>query len=207
MLGTAKFQVNSSDMRLSFKMKLKQLDIVLVTKIYKEHMVIDFPKEELKPLDMILKLIEENRYEAMGLYDGDLLTGYVFIVRIDNSYLLDYIAIFPEYRNDGKGSNLLSLLAEHLDDADSIIVEVENPKYTDDGALADLQTRRIGFYKRNGCRDTGLRVSCFGAKFIILEMGANSIESVDKTWELYEAFYRSFLPEDKFIGNVYRILK
>lgn len=188
-------------------MKLKQLDIVLVTKIYKEHMVIDFPKEELKPLDMILKLIEENRYEAMGLYDGDMLTGYVFIVRIDNSYLLDYIAIFPEYRNDGKGSNLLSLLAEHLDDADSIIVEVENPKYTDDGALADLQTRRIGFYKRNGCLDTGLRVSCFGAKFIILEMGANSIESVDKTWELYEAFYRSFLPEDKFIGNVYRILK
>jgi hypothetical protein len=38
-------------------------------------------------------------------------------------------------------------------------------------------------------------------------MGANTIESVDKTWELYEAFYRSFLPEDKFIGNVYRILK
>ncbi len=43
-----------------------------------------------------------------------------------------------------------------------------------------LQTRRIGFYKRNGCTDTGLRVKCFGVPFIILELDKSRIRSEAK---------------------------
>ena len=35
-------------------MNLKQLDEKEITKLYNEHMVIDFPKDELKPLNMII---------------------------------------------------------------------------------------------------------------------------------------------------------
>ena len=39
-------------------MELRLLEVNQVGKLYKEHMVFDFPKDELKPLNMILKAVE-----------------------------------------------------------------------------------------------------------------------------------------------------
>ena len=186
-------------------MELKLLDEHTVQSIYNEHMVIDFPKDELKPLPMILKAMKESWYEPLGVYDATKLIGYVFVIRMQNSYLIDYLATFPEVRNKGKGANLLSLLKTHLSDADSIIGEVEDPAYTPDEEQAALQQRRIGFYKRNGCYDTGLRVECFGMKYIILESGSTNL-SADEAWKLYGDFYRSFLPKEKFDNCIHRII-
>ncbi len=185
-------------------MELRLLVTNQVGKLYKEHMVFDFPKDELKPLAMILKAIDEDRYEPLGLFDGEGLIGYVFVVKLGNDYLVDYLATFPEYRNKGKGANLLGLLDEYLKDANSIIGEVEDPLYTLDEEVAALQERRINFYKRNGCKDTGVRVECFGVKYIVLETGKGKGHSTEEVWQLYESFYRSLLPEDKFIKNIKR---
>jgi hypothetical protein len=147
---------------------LQRLDNIQISKLYQEHMIIDFPKDELKPLKMILKSVEDGFYDCFGLFDEGTMVGYTFMVKIDNSYLIDYIAIFPELRNNGIGANLLTIIDEQLETADRIFGEVEDPDYTDDESQKDLQTRRLNFYLRNNCRDTGLRVDCFGVKYTFL---------------------------------------
>ena len=168
-------------------------------------MIIDFPKDELKPLNMILKAVEDGFYDSFGLFDEDTMVGYTFMVKLDNNYLIDYIAIFPEFRNKGIGANLLTIIDEHLETANRIFGEVEDPAYTQDEAQKTLQTRRLNFYLRNSCRDTDLRVDCFGVKYIILEAGKTHFKDKDEVWKLYERFYKSFLPEDKFNKNIKRL--
>ncbi len=186
-------------------MKLQLLNNVQIEKLYQKHMVKDFPKDELKPLKMILKSVEEGFYDCFGLYDDNTMVGYTFMVKLDNSYLIDYIAIFPELRNNGIGANLLTIIDEDLETADKIFGEVEDPNYTDNLAQKELQARRLNFYLRNGCRDTGLRVDCFGVKYIILEAGKTHFKNKDEVWNLYERFYKNFLPKDKFEKNIKRI--
>ena len=186
-------------------MHLKILDSKEISNLYQEHMVIDFPKNELKPLNMILKSVEEGFYDCFGLYDEEEMVGYTFMVKLESSYLIDYIAIFPDCRNNGIGGNLLSIINDRLENADRIFGEVENPAYTENESQRNLQTRRLNFYLRNGCQDTGLRVDCFGVKYIILEAGKNHFKDKDEVWTLYEKFYRTFLPADKFNKNIMRL--
>lgn len=187
------------------RMKLQRLDENQITKLYQEHMVVDFPKDELKPLNMILKSVQEGFYDCFGLFENEKIVGYTFMVKQENSYLIDYIAIFPEHRNKGVGANLLTLIDDYLGDADRIIGEVEDPAYTDDEEQKTLQTRRLGFYLRNNCYDTGLRVECFGVKFIILEAGNKKCRDKDEVWDLYSLFYKKFLSEERFEKNIWRI--
>ena len=186
-------------------MKLQRLNEDQITELYKEHMVIDFPKAELKPLKMILKSLEEGFYDCFGLFEEDKMVGYTFMVKLDNSYLIDYIAIFPELRNKGIGANLITLIDDYLETADRIIGEVEDPVYTDDEAQKELQTRRLNFYLRNNCKDTNLRVECFGVHYIVLEAGKKHCKDKDEAWNLYKGFYKSFLSEDKFNKNIKRL--
>ena len=187
-------------------MYLKLLDKQQIEHIYYNHMVSDFPKNELKPLSIILQSINLGFYKCLGVFDEDIIEGYVFLVKLNNTYLIDYIAIFPELRNMGVGSNLLTLINEYLTTADYIIGEVEDPAYTEDKEQKILQKRRLGFYLRNNCIDTGLRVECFGVNYIILtsDTQINNINK-DAIWDMYSDFYKRFLTDDKFEKNIKRI--
>jgi GNAT superfamily N-acetyltransferase len=185
-------------------MKLEHIGNSIVERIYKERMVIDFPKDELKPLGVILDAIDSGRYECLGLFDGDNMIGYVFLVKLNKDYLVDYLAIYPDKRNAGAGSVMVNRLADYLKDADNIIVEVENPDYADDEDQEDLQSRRLSFYLRNGCSDTGLRAKTFDVPFRVLSMGEGSCNDVDALWELYESFNKEVLPNEMFEKNIKR---
>ena len=70
-------------------MELIQLNKDRVSSIYEERMVHDFKKDELKPLRMILKAMDEGIYESLGLSDGERLLGYTFLVKQGKRYLVD----------------------------------------------------------------------------------------------------------------------
>ncbi|MBO6239556.1 MAG: hypothetical protein J6O61_01740 [Butyrivibrio sp.] len=53
-------------------MRLERLTKGQVEDIYKNKMTVDFPKSELKPLDAILKAIDKDIYEPLGLVSGVL---------------------------------------------------------------------------------------------------------------------------------------
>ena len=184
---------------------LEQLNKKQVENIYNERMIIDFPKAELKPLNILYNAIDNGIYEPLGLFDDDNLIGYAFLVKNNHDYLVDYLAVSPNQRNLGSGSIMVRLLPDYLKDAETIIAEIENPVYAETEAAKLLQTRRFSFYTRNSCSDTGLRVKCFGVPFMILRWGKKENEDLDTLWNLYQSFYRLMLPQDMFKKNIMRM--
>ena len=182
-------------------MHLKTLTKDQLSDLYNDRMREDFPPSELKPLFVILDAVDKGIYEALGLYDGEEIVGYSCLVKQGNDYLVDYLAIYPEKRNGGIGSILVKLLSEHMDSTGNIIGEVEDPKYARNEDDRKLRIRRMDFYLRNGCFDTGVRAKCFGVEFIILRMDKKKLEK-QKCWDIYSAIYRSILPKDMYDENI-----
>ena len=182
-------------------MHLKTLTKDQLSDLYNDRMREDFPPSELKPLFVILDAVDKGIYEALGLYDGEEIVGYSCLVKQGTDYLVDYLAIYPEKRNGGIGSILVKLLSEHMDSTGNIIGEVEDPKYARNDDDRKLRIRRMDFYLRNGCFDTGVRAKCFGVEFIILRMGKKKLEK-QKCWDIYSAIYRSILPKDMYDENI-----
>jgi hypothetical protein len=165
-------------------------------------MIIDFPKDELKPLDILYRAMDNGIYEPLGLFDDTRIIGYTFLVKHDRDYLVDYLAVYPQQRNLGSGGIMVRMLSDYLKDAENLIAEIENPEYAENEDDEILQTRRFDFYKRNGCSDTGLRVRCFGVPFMILRWGKKYTDNVDALWRMYQSFYRIMLPKDMFEKNI-----
>lgn len=182
--------------------EFKQLRRAEIITIYQDRLIKDFIPAEVKPLQVILKAVEDGIYECLGLFDESEIIGYAFLVKQGTDYLVDYIAIFPDHRNKGFGGETIGLLREYLSGAGVIIAEVEDPDYSIESSFKNLQIRRIEFYKRNGCVDTGLRVRCFGVPFIIISMGKDTICSKDKLWDVYRSFYKAVLPREMFENNI-----
>lgn len=47
-------------------MKIKELNQEEIIKVYNEHMILDFPSEELKPVEVMLNLLKKKSIYAMG---------------------------------------------------------------------------------------------------------------------------------------------
>ena len=74
------------------------------------------------------------------LYNNQL-AGLISYLREDKYLILCYFALDKQYRNQGIGTEVLSILADKYSNC-TLIGEIEHPKDS-------LSKRRIGFYKRN----------------------------------------------------------
>lgn len=163
----------------------------------------DFPRNELKPLGMILRAIDNKQYECYGFVDEADILGYAFFVRCDNDYLFDYLAIDERRRNQNLGTQFLSLIHEHFREASSVIGEVEDPDTAVSEENRQLRTRRLNFYLRNGVINTGVKAQAFGVDFQLLEMKLGQAHSRDEIGELYKKHYRCMLPEKIFAKYIH----
>lgn len=146
-------------------MNLNQLNYEEIEQIYIKHMKIDFPPEELKPLNIIQKLIKKKNYVCYGLYENEELLAYAFIVTYKSYLLFDYYAVCKECRNRGIGSEFFSRLQERFKDYDGIIVEVEKVEDASNEVERIVRQRRIDFYKRNGMELTNISISLFNVNY------------------------------------------
>ncbi len=189
-------------------MELELLTTEQIEENYNTRMKRDFPPNEVKPLPMILKAVEAGTYRCYGLMDEhQRMLGYAYLVRLAGTedYFLDYLAVDENRRNEGIGSYILTLLHEQFKDADSLIIEVENPALSEDEATRILRTRRYGFYLRNGVVDSGATAVCFGAPFLLLEMMMEPMKekhSPDQIRSLYKQHYKALLPIEMYEKNI-----
>ena len=187
--------------------QVRPFDNEMISRVYESEMVHDFPAAELKPLPLILSLVERDEYLCLGLYREESLCGYAYLCRSSKVpyILLDYLSILRPYRNQGLGAVFLKLLQEtynHL--AQGIVLEVESPHYAVDEDDKALRTRRIGFYLRNGLRKTNIISSLKKVDYQIMylplkresnETDEELLQSIDK---LYRVLYPKPLHDEYF---------
>lgn len=178
-------------------MNIRELNKNEVTALYEARVSKDFPRAERKTLKTILRSLDGGVYKTLGLIDDDgAIAGYAFFVRCEGNYMLDYLATLPERRNGGLGGKFLKLLDEYLKNAHSMILEVEDPAYAKTEDDRALQTRRIGFYLRNGMIDTGVTAVTYGVPYKILARARDSELPRDTIRALYRRHYVLCMTEE-----------
>ena len=188
-----------------------------VAAVYEGHMRKDFPASELKPLSSIRRMQAEGIYDCLGFYEGDVLVAYAFFVadRGRGYLLLDYLAVCGPYRGGGYGSRCLEKIKGFYKEENGILLECESRKSAKGEAELTERERRIRFYLRNGCVETGVMSLLFGVEFEILYLAKKNdtsptAEGFRKTdgagqsnvaGEL-ERLYRKMLPENIYEKQV-----
>lgn len=158
--------------------KVKKLKCNEIKKWYDECLCKDFPINEIKPLDNIINLCSNERYDIYVYEEDNEVMGYATIWKRKGftTYLLDYLGVPERLRNKGIGRIILNDMRERLckeENRDDIcmILESETPEEGDDSTENVLRKRRIGFYKRNHFIEIyemgtcGVRFTAFSYKF------------------------------------------
>lgn len=184
-------------------MQIKLLDAVAAEKIYNDHMVRDFPEDELKPFSAILSMMRGGIYEPLAMYDdAGVLMAYAWqtVLPQCSSALIDYYAVTPAMRGRGVGSDVLHALADYYTPRKTtLIIECEHPAEAPEPATA---RRRIGFYLRAGARATAMESRVFGVRYQIYALPcASAGDDTEINADLKE-IYRVMVPEPYYRGNV-----
>lgn len=179
----------------------EKIDNNYLHEIYELRLSKYFPPDELKPLDSILNMISRNCYEALIIKCNDKTIGLSFMTLVPNTdfVLLDYLAIYHEYRNKSFGSKTLSALKEYYKDK-YIFIESEDPEYISDTTTA---LSRVGFYRRNNCIDTGVLSEIWTVHYINFCLSNKDIPSTLECKHALELIYDVMVTKqelkDKFV--------
>ena len=187
-------------------MRFAVLNNAQTEEVYLARMTADFPPEELKPLARIRRAVAEGRYLCSGLFDGEALLAYGFFVILRENgrteLLLDYFAVDAAHRGQGIGSAYLRMLPEQFSEVGAVLIEAEVPESAVSDADRLLRERRIRFYQRNGCRDSGLEAEVFGVRFRLLELPLRTAHAPSEIRQIYSALYRQILPPAVFRAQI-----
>lgn len=150
-------------------MELKTLNERELSALYREEMVYDFPKSELKPLGAMLRLLEMGQYDPLVVTENGERVGYamMWLTKSRQGALLEYLGVLRGKRSAGLGARILPLLAQRYG---QLFGEAEAPTSQDE-AENHLRRRRIGFYERNGFRVLDYECALFGVHFKCLYRG------------------------------------
>lgn len=172
-----------------------------IQQMYRGPLQQDFPEEERRPLERILRFYREGLYRCYALCHGDAWVGYAFFAQGERGQcaLLDYYAMRPGLRGKGYGSQFFPLLAQAY--PGGILAEVESVGSTQDAAERAHRQRRIDFYLRNGLEPAGFSCQLFGVSYDILWLPGNSGRRADLRGQ-FDGLYRRLLPGELYESNL-----
>lgn len=155
-------------------MFLKELKLEDRIYVYNNYLINDFHESEVKPIDMIEKLVEKKKYKCFGFYEDEELLGYAYFVNTDDSILMDYLAVNSKYRCKGLGSKFISVIGDKFSKSHStLLAEVENPKYALDGNDRYNRERRISFYMNNNFKQSNIETRVLEDEYRIIKLKLN----------------------------------
>ncbi len=167
--------------------------------IYNTYMVLDFPKDELKPLAHILSMVEDGTCTFYALRKDKEVLSYFSVCVNGQGTLVDYLAVNKKYREQGIGTATLEFL-KSIAENKYIIIECEDSQKAEDENDKNIRLRRIAFYEKAGFKKSGISSNLFGVDYVILTFPADI--SKDKVKELYSTVYLRMLGKsmyDKFM--------
>lgn len=127
---------------------------------------------------------KKHRLDLFLLRDRGENLGLTVTAPYRDLVLVYYLAVDPEKRGQGVGSQVMALWQAQYP-GKRIFLEIERPE---EGAKNQPQRlRRKAFYLRNGLRETGLTVSVFGVPMEVLSLNG------PLTFREYHSVYRHIL--------------
>ncbi len=113
-----------------------------------------FPANERQSVELITERFNLHKYQVFVGFQQSTVVAFAFLYHFNNPklILLDYIAVKPEFRTKGVGSQFLQELIKRLklkQNRHYIIGEVENPEF---GENKEERRLRLEFYSRLGIK-------------------------------------------------------
>lgn len=185
----------------------RKLTLEQIRSIYYDDMVRQFPDSERRSYANIADMIQRGIYGGYGLFDGGRICAYALAALFPEKHavLLDYLAVPVELHGQGYGSEMLSRLRSHFGITDRILIETEDPLVLE-GAVSATAQRRLGFYKRNGYRETAVRIYLFSVwyRLYVNDIGA---EDENCLLEMMTEIYHEIVPPRLYTKNVHLQLR
>ena len=153
------------------------------------HMKRDFPHNELQPFFSVKRNFDKNIYEGF-YFTENVDMGYAIITAPENlKYaLINYFAVFPEFREKGYGSEFLKIILNRYSDR-ILVLEADDPSAAKTTATHDEAVRRVKFYERAGFHVIPTtRAKIFGMNMVIMANGQ------DENLSAKEIMHSLYLP-------------
>lgn len=183
-------------------MQIRKLEKEEIVKIYQEQMRVDFPKSELKPLNRILNLYDQELYIVYGLIIEERILGYAFLVMTQKRdwVLLDYFAIHSQNRGIGLGSSFLTMVMSELKKAKTkaILIEIEHIEGANSKEEERIRIKRRTFYLENGIREVSACATIYGNEYEILYQSFIKEFSKEVIMAEYKKIYRTMLSYENY---------
>lgn len=169
-------------------------------------MEIDFPRDELKPLDKLFRLMTDGLYAGYTLREGETLRGYALFLQgpAQALPLLDYFAMLPALRGQGYGSRALELLKQQY--PEGFFLEAEDPADAKDEDDKATRLRRVAFYQRAGLVPCPFPNRVFNVQYLIHIWGESLPEEPERNRfaaQLEEQAYRCHLRPEVYQARVW----
>ena len=164
--------------------------------VYYTYMTVDFPPSERRHLASIRRLRRTGYYDTWGVFEGEELLAYTFLWRTPegNCALLDYLAVCPDGRGKGLGTQALELLKEQYGPSCTLLVEAEAPEPGLPPEKDRLRRRRIAFYQRAGFRLLDYQSDIFEVRYAMLAWPGALPLSGAELQKAHRGLYQSHMP-------------
>jgi len=100
-----------------------------------------FPADERRDITVQKQVMQNSCYDIECFYEKDKLKGFCATWTFPEFIFVDHIAVSPEFRGQGIGSEIINKVIN--DHKKPVILEVERPE-------TETAQRRITFYERLG---------------------------------------------------------
>ncbi len=174
-------------------------DIPQAEKLYEEHLVRDFPEDEVKPFSVIEDAMREGHYLVYAaLLDGET-AGYAFLETGERKgkkiALLDYFAVVSGKRNQGIGSRIMKDLTSGKMEFNCMLVESERVTEDLDEEQKRERLRRIAFYERAGAKKSGVYTYLYGVFYDIMVIAGDKEKiNTQEAYAMTDYMYRKMYP-------------
>ena len=173
---------------------LIELDLKDLPLLY-EWLLKIFPKEEVKPLSWLEKMVKERNYTLFGKLRNDHLVALALCYTKTQPALLDYFAVLPANQASGIGSEFLRELENYPLLSMGLIVETESLAHAKNDVDLIKRKRRILFYERLDYRKTSLEPTIFGTTYTIY-LSKQAKLTDDELKHIYKILYFDMVPEN-----------
>jgi len=183
--------------------KIREINFTEFSTIYQQHLIADFPEEEVKPLYVIENAFAANKYAAYILEEDSQVKAYAtFMWKDKNLQLLDYFAVTRDSgRGQGIGSFFLQELA-HTIKVKGFIIECEAPEKARDKEEQEIREKRIAFYLRNATQMTTVTANVVGVDLRLLYMPIEAgLESINIETD-FLSIYHNLEPKEFYLKSV-----